>query len=100
VENNKQHITLHVYDEEIEVTINREDEELYRNAAKRITDRYNVYAKAYKGKKSDKTIGLMTLIDIALSYERAKDRNDVGPYNDMLTRLTAEIEETLGERRN
>ena len=100
MENNKQHITLHVYDEEIEVTINREDEELYRNAAKRITDRYNVYAKAYKGKKSDKTIGLMTLIDIALSYERAKDRNDVGPYNDMLTRLTAEIEETLGERRN
>jgi len=100
VENNKLPITLHVYDEDIKVTINREDEELYRNAAKRITDRYNVYAKAYKGKKSDKTIGLMTLIDIALSYEREKGRNDVTPFNEMLTRLTREIEDTLGEKRS
>jgi len=100
VENNKQHITLHVYDEDIEVTINRDDEELYRSAAKRITDRYNIYAKAYKGKKSDKTIGLMTLIDIALSYEKERSRNDVAPFNDMLARLTAEIEETLGEKKS
>ena len=33
------HIRLHVYDEEIEVVINREDEEYYRSAAKLITER-------------------------------------------------------------
>ena len=44
----KFNIRLHVYDEEINVTINREEEELYRSAAKMITDRYNVYAKLFK----------------------------------------------------
>ena len=35
------HIKLHVYDEEIDVVINREEEEFYRAAAKLITERYN-----------------------------------------------------------
>ena len=68
----KLHIRLHVYDEEIEVTVNRDDEEYYRAAAKLITDRYNAYAQAYKGRKSDHTIGLMSLIDIALMYQRER----------------------------
>ena len=59
------HIRLHVYDEEIEVVINREDEEYYRSAAKLITERYNGYAQRFKGRKTDHTIALMTLVDIA-----------------------------------
>ena len=89
------HIKLHVYDEEIEVTVNREDEEYYRAAAKLITDRYNAYAQAYKGRKGEHTISLMTLIDIALMYERVKHRNDTVPYNDVLQKLTSEIEEAM-----
>ena len=46
----KLNIRLHVYDEEMSVTINREEEEYYRAAAKMITDRYNVYAKLFKGR--------------------------------------------------
>jgi cell division protein ZapA len=95
VNKEKLHIRLHVYDEEIEVTVNREDEEFYRAAAKLITDRYNAYARAYKGRKGEHTISLMTLIDIALLYERAKHRNDTAPYQDILQKLTSEIEETL-----
>lgn len=95
VNNEKLHIRLHVYDEEIQVTVNREDEEFYRSAAKLITDRYNAYAQAYKGKKGEHTISLMTLIDIALLYERSKRRNDAGPYQDILQKLTSEIEEAL-----
>ena len=45
--NEKLHIRLHVYDEEIEVTVNRADEEFYRRAAKLITNRYNAYSQAY-----------------------------------------------------
>ena len=45
VNNEKLHIRLHVYDEEIEVTIRRSDEEFYRKAAKLITDRYNAYSR-------------------------------------------------------
>ena len=95
VNKEKLHIKLHVYDEEIEVTVNREDEEYYRAAAKLITDRYNAYAQAYKGRKGEHTISLMTLIDIALMYERVKHRNDTVPYNDILQKLTSEIEEAM-----
>ena len=95
VNKEKLHIRLHVYDEEIEVTVNREDEEYYRAAAKLITDRYNAYAQAYKGRKGEHTISLMTLIDIALMYERVKHRNDTVPYNDVLQKLTSVIEEAM-----
>ena len=66
VNNEKLHSRLHVYDEEIEMTVKRSDEEYFRRAAKLITDRYNAYAQAYKGKKGEHTIALMTLIDVAL----------------------------------
>ena len=93
VNNEKLNIRLHVYDEEIQVTVKRSDEEYYRTAAKLITDRYNAYAQAYKGKKGEHTIALMTLIDVALMYERERGKNDTAPYDDILTKLTSEIEE-------
>lgn len=91
------HIRLHVYDEEIEVVVKREEEELYRAAAKLITERYNAYAQAYKGRKSDHTIALMSLIDIALLYQKERSHNDTSPYDNVLARLTAEMEEALKE---
>ena len=91
------HITLHVYDEEIEVVIKREEEEYYRAAAKLITERYNAYSQAYKGRKSDHTIALMSLIDIALLYQKEHAHNDTSPYDNVLARLTAEMEEILGD---
>ena len=96
--NEKLHIRLHVYDEEIEVVINRDDEEYYRSAAKLITERYNAYSQAYKGRKSDHTIALMTLVDIALMYQKERSHNDTTPYDNVLAKLTAEIEAALGEK--
>ena len=95
VNNEKLHIRLHVYYEEIEMTVKRSDEEYFRRAAKLITDRYNAYAQAYKGKKGEHTIALMTLIDVALMYERERGKNDTAPYQDILAKLTSEIEEAL-----
>ena len=95
VKNEKLHIRLHVYDEEIEMTVKRSDEEYFRKAAKLITDRYNAYAQAYKGRKADHTIALMTLIDVALMYEREHGKNDTAPFHDVLAKLTSEIEEAL-----
>lgn len=99
VDQSKLNIRLHVYDEEIEVKINREDEEFYRNAAKLITDRYNAYAQAYKGRKTEHIISLMTLVDIALLYEKERSHNDTAPYDNVLARLTKEIEDALGPSR-
>ena len=60
-------VTLQLYDEELEVTINEEEKERYIAAAEYITQKYNTYAQAYSGKKSDHTISLMTMLDIALN---------------------------------
>ena len=95
----KLHIRLHVYDEEIEVTVKREDEEFYRAAAKLITDRYNAYAQAYKGRKNEHITSLMTLVDIALLYQKERSHNDTAPYDNVLARLTKEIEDALGPSR-
>ena len=60
-------VTLQLYDEEHEATINEEKKERYIAAAEYVTEKYNAYAQAYSGKKSDHTISLMTMLDIALN---------------------------------
>ena len=60
----KLHIRLHVYDTELSVNIPREDEEYYRAASKLITDTVNTYSTYFKGKKSDKDILYMAMLDI------------------------------------
>lgn len=92
----KQHIRIHVYDEDFDIAVRPEDEPLYRKAAKFITERYNRYAENFKGHKSDHTIALMTLIDIALLYEMEMEKNDVSPYDDTMKRLLGEIDKVLG----
>lgn len=91
----KLHIRLNVYDTVISVNINREDEEYYRKAEKLITTVVNSYAFVYKGRKSEKEILYMALIDIALRYQKEAARNDTLPYSDILGQLTSEIEDAL-----
>ena len=47
--------------------------------------------------QSDKEILYMALIDVALRFEKESDKNDTQPYNDILDKLTAEIEDTLAK---
>ena len=74
---------------------NREDEQYYRAAAKLISERYGAYNQVYKGRKSDHTIALMTLIEIALRYQKEMSKNDTAPYDNILRQLTSEIEDAL-----
>ena len=91
----KLQIRLHVYDTDLTVRIPREDEEYYRKSAKLIDDIVNSYTKIYKGRKSDKEILYMALLDVALRYEKEEGKNDTQPYNEILEKLTAEIEDAL-----
>ena len=88
----KLQIRLHVYDTDLSVRIPREDEEYYRKSAKLIDDIVNSYTKIFKGRKSDKEILYMALLDVALRYEKEEGKNDTQPYNEILEKLTAEIE--------
>ena len=91
----KLQIRLHVYDTDLSVKIPREDEEYYRKSAKLIDDIVNSYTKIFKGRKSDKEILYMALLDVALRYEKEEGKNDTQPYNEILEKLTAEIEDAL-----
>ena len=91
----KLQIRLHVYDTDLSVRIPREDEEYYRKSAKLIDDIVNSYTKIYKGRKSDKEILYMSLLDVALRYEKEEGKTDTQPYNEILEKLTAEIEDAL-----
>lgn len=97
-EENKLNIRLHIYDTDMNVRIDRSDEELYRRAATTVTEAIGNYTSYYKGQKSDKEIHYMALVDIALRYEREARRNDVTPYSDVLKKLTSEIEAVISTK--
>ena len=84
----KLQIRLHVYDTDLSVRIPREDEEYYRKSAKLIDDIVNSYTKIFKGRKSDKEILYMALLDVALRYEKEEGKNDTQPYNEILEKLS------------
>lgn len=88
-------IRLHMYDTELSLTCPREEEEYYRSAATLITETVNTYSEHFKGKKSDKDILYMAMLDIALRLKKNEVRNDTEPFKDILEKLTSEIEETL-----
>ena len=91
----KLQIRLHVYDTDLTVRIPREDEEYYRKSAKLIDEIVNSYSKIFKGRKSDKEILYMALIEIALRYVMEAKRNDTAPFMDIIGKLKSEIEEAL-----
>lgn len=95
VRKEKQNITLHIYDMDIPITVPADQEEYYRAATSLINDRINAYYGAWKGRKSDKEILYYAMIDIALHMVTESKRNDVKPYDDILKKLTSEIETVL-----
>lgn len=88
-------ITLHLYDTEMTVNVPIQEEEYYRNAAKRITDTVNAYASHFKGQKSDKDIQYMAMVEIALRLEKELLRSDPTPMFDVLSKLSSEIDNLL-----
>jgi cell division protein ZapA len=94
-EKKKLQIRLHLYDTEMAVNVNRDEEALYRKAGKLITDTVNTYSNILKGRKSEKDILYAAMLDIALRFEKTDSRNDTTPFEDILGKLTQEIEEAL-----
>jgi cell division protein ZapA len=95
-ETDKIKIRLHIYDTDINVTVPREEEALYRRDADLINERLNTYYGQFKRFKSDKEITYFAMIDIGLRLQKLIQRNDTEPYNDLLQQLTSEIEEVIG----
>lgn len=88
-------IRLHIYDTDISVRVPREEEPLYRKDAELINELLNLYYSNFKGTKSDKEIIYFAMIDLGLRLQKSLKRNDTKPYDDILSKLTSEIEEAL-----
>ena len=88
-------IRLHIYDTDISVRVPREEEPLYRKDAELINELLNVYYSNFKGSKSDKEIIYFAMIDLGLRLQKANQKNDTKPYEDILSKLTSEIEDEL-----
>ena len=92
---NKINIKLNIYDRVVELKVPREEELLYRKDAELINALLNVYYDNFKGLKEDKEITYFAMVDLGLRLQRELQRNDTKPYDDILQRLTSEIETVL-----
>lgn len=92
---NKINIKLNIYDRVVELKVPREEESLYRRDAELINALLNVYYDNFKGLKEDKEITYFAMVDLGLRLQRELQRNDTKPYDDILQRLTSEIETVL-----
>ncbi len=95
VDERRRRITLHLYDTDISVTILAAEEEYYRKSEKLITGLMAYYDSHLKELKSEKEILYTTMLDIAVRFAHEQERKDAAPYKDVLSKLTAEIEEAL-----
>mgnify|MGYP001737257343 CR=1 FL=1 len=66
--------------------------------SKLINELLNAYFSNFKGRKGDKEITYFAMIDLALRLERQLLRNDTKPYDDILSKLTSEIESELTQK--
>ena len=95
VKTGKQHISLNVCKEKFDIYVLPEEEEFYPRAEKLIANTYNKYSQVFRGRRSEQSIVLLTLVEIGVKYEMAAGKNDTSPYDEILRKLTSEIESAL-----
>ncbi len=94
----KMKIHVLIDNERFPLTIHREDEWLYRNAAKQVNDKLNAYREEChkRGLQYSKERYLaMVAFDLAFHHISLKDRNDTDPYREKLTEWVKEMEELI-----
>ena len=90
--NDKIKINLQIADSYYPLTINRDEEETVREAAKQVNIRINAYREHYQNISSERIIA-MVAYQFALETLQLKDRNDTQPYTAKIEELTEMLEE-------
>lgn len=93
----KLHIQLKVGNEMLPITIRRDLEEIFRQAAKNINERLGRYREAYPMFPDVRCI-MMTMLDFAVMELQARGNADTRPYDEAIVKLTEEVEEALASR--
>ena len=76
------------------LVIQREDEQLYRDAAKQIDYKLNRYRREYPDFSASKHWA-MTALELACENMTVKDRNDTRPLLDKLKELEADMDRLI-----
>ena len=90
----KMKIHLLIDKERYPLTIRREEEQLYRDAAKQIDNKLNKYRRAYPEFSTVKHWA-MAALELAFENMSMKDRNDTQPYVDKLKQLEEDIDKYI-----
>ena len=89
-------ITLMIGRQSQQIHILREQEEIYRNAARQINEKLSRYESAYPSQTTERYMSIV-LLDLAVQMLQLKEKDDVKPIFDVLDSLTAEIEDSMKE---
>ena len=90
--NDKIKINLQIADSNYPLTINRQEEEMVREAAKQVNIRLNAYREYYKNLEPEKIIA-MVAYQFSLEKLQLMQRNDTTPYTEKLKELTELLED-------
>ena len=87
-------ITLKLGTRQLNTHIKREEEQIYREAAKLINSRYSFYTNKFPHQK-DEVYLKMTALDLAVLYETSEQKEDVSSMLDTLKGLLGEVDTAL-----
>lgn len=90
----KQKITIRFGSWDLQMTVLRKDEHLYREAEKLMKERYAFYTRNYKGLATERYM-VMCMLDIAVRLQHALENNNNEELVEKLTSLLREIEQKL-----
>ena len=79
------------------LNIRREDELLYRDAAKLINKTLNKY-RSWRPELSSDNHWAMAALELAFNLMTMKDKNDTKPYLEKLEELTKELDNYIGKK--
>ncbi|MDR0746187.1 MAG: cell division protein ZapA [Mediterranea sp.] len=89
--NDKIKINLQIAETNYPLTINRDEEEMVREAAKQVNIRLNAYRTHYPSLNLEKVIA-MVAYEFSLETLKQKQRNDTAPYTEKIEELTGVLE--------
>ncbi len=79
------------------ITVKREQEEIYRKASRLINEKLGRYEQSYPNLGYERYTSV-ALLDFAVQVIQLQQQKDQSPYEDVLRRLTTEIEQTLADK--
>ena len=95
VNKEKQHISLNICDEKIDIYVKADEEAYYREAEKLVRATYGKYAELFRGRRSERFVAATALLEIGVKYQMEHATKSTDTYNSLLERLTSEIDDAL-----